>query len=69
MAKENKKTQAANKDRLTIFNYTTLKEIATFKFTKYNIFTFSGIVVILISIIVGVLLVYSPLNIQLNLYL
>lgn len=51
-----------NKFKLTVYNETTLQESFTFKLTKMNIFTFSGLFLILIIALVVVLFIITPLN-------
>ncbi len=59
---ENKKKIPNRKYRLTVYDDESLDEITTFRLTKYNIFSYAGIVIIIISIIVAVLFIFTPLN-------
>ena len=65
MAK-NKKKQAVEKYRLTIFNDENLKEISTFRLTKLNIFAISGIIIMFIVALTIVVLFYTPVNMLLS---
>ncbi len=51
-----------NKYQLTIYNSETLKESFTFSLSRLNVFTYIGISVIIISILVGLLFVFTPFN-------
>lgn len=51
------------KYRLTFFDEETLHEITSFKLTRNSIFTAIGLLIIIISTIIILLFVYTPLNI------
>jgi murein DD-endopeptidase MepM/ murein hydrolase activator NlpD len=64
MEKKNQslREKLSNKFKLTIYNETTLHESFTFNLTKMNVFTISGLFLILIIALVIVLFIVTPLN-------
>lgn len=60
--KQNFKERLKNRYKLTIYNETTLHENLSFKLTKMNVFTYSGLFFILIIALVVVLFIVTPLN-------
>ena len=51
-----------NKYQLTIYNRETLEASLTFKLSRLNVFTYVGLSVIIISVFVGLLFVFTPFN-------
>lgn len=51
-----------NKYQLKIYNRETLEESFTFSLSRLNVFTYIGISVIVISILVGLLFIFTPFN-------
>ena len=54
-----------NKYQLTIYNRKTLEESFTFSLSKLNVFTYVGVSVIVLTILVGMLFVFTPFNLLL----
>ncbi|RLD79607.1 MAG: M23 family peptidase [Bacteroidetes bacterium] len=51
-----------NKYQVTILNRTTLAESHIFSLTRLNVLTYVGVFVIILSILIGLLLVFTPFN-------
>ncbi len=56
------------KYRLTIYNDQTIQEVFSFHLSRMNVFAYAGLFVILISIIVILMFIHTPLNIFLPAY-
>ncbi|MBN2757114.1 MAG: M23 family metallopeptidase [Bacteroidales bacterium] len=54
-----------NKYQLTIHNINTLEEVLTFRLSRLNVFTYVGFSVIIISILISFLFIFTPLNLLL----
>jgi murein DD-endopeptidase MepM/ murein hydrolase activator NlpD len=54
-----------NKYQLTIYNVNTLEQVITFNLSRLNVFAYVGVFVILISIVISLLYIYTPLNLLL----
>ncbi len=54
--------QLKNKYRLTIYNESTLHEVWTLYLSRLNVFAYVGLFVILISVFVIMLFIFTPLN-------
>jgi len=59
---QNIREKLRNKYKLTIYNETTLQESFTFNLTRMNVFTYFGLFLILITALVIVLFIVTPLN-------
>lgn len=51
-----------NRYKLVIYNESSLKEVTSFYLSRLNVFAFFGLFVIIISVIVSLLFVFTPLN-------
>lgn len=56
------------KYRLTVYNDTSLEEVTTFYLSRLNVFTYFGLFLIFVTIIVFLLLVFTPLKVFLPAY-
>jgi len=54
-----------NKYQLTIYNKDTLEQALSFSLNRLNVFAYMSVFAFIVAIIVGLLLVYSPLNLLL----
>ena len=54
-----------NKYQLTVYNRKTLEESFTFNLSRLNVFTYVGISVILLTILIGLLFIFTPFNLLL----
>jgi len=54
-----------NKYQLTIYNVNTLEQVLTFNLSRLNVFAYAGVSIIIISIFVSMILIYTPLNLLL----
>ncbi|MCR5455528.1 MAG: M23 family metallopeptidase [Bacteroidales bacterium] len=59
MAKNKKESKEY---RLIVYDDNNLRELTSFKITTVNIIAYTGLAVIVIAVIVGVLFVYTPIN-------
>lgn len=60
--KQTLREKLRNKYKLTIYNETTLQESFTFNLTRMNVFTYFGLFLIVITALVIILFVVTPLN-------
>jgi len=51
-----------NQYQLTIHNRETLEESFSFKLSRLNVFTYIGVSVIIVSILIGLLFIFTPFN-------
>lgn len=58
----NSKKKKVNKYRISIFDDAGLRELRTFKITKFSLFSYIGGIFVLLSVIIGLLFVFTPLN-------
>jgi hypothetical protein len=54
-----------NKYQLTIYNVNTLEQVLTFNLSRLNVFAYVGVFIIIISFVVSLLFVYTPLSLLL----
>jgi murein DD-endopeptidase MepM/ murein hydrolase activator NlpD len=54
-----------NKYQLTIYNVNTLEQVFTFSLSRLNVFAYVGVFVIIISFLVSLLFIYTPMNLLL----
>jgi len=54
-----------NKYQLTIYNVNTLEQVITFSLSRLNVFAYVGVFVVIVSVFVSLLMIYTPLNLLL----
>jgi len=63
MAKEKKEKKTISNYRISVFDDDTLQEIRTLKLNKFSMISYIGGLVVLLTILITLVLIYTPLNI------
>ncbi len=63
MAKEKKEKKSISNYRISVFDDDTLQEIRTLKLNKFSMISYIGGLVVILTILITLVLIYTPLNI------